>query len=237
MLLDIDDTLVDTRGAFRHALASVADSYLAPGWDADEITAFWRADAQGWYRAHARGEMTHRQQRMLRANALHAAFGGPPLDDVSYDAWDAAFERAFREGWRPHADAAALLDALEAAGIPYGAVSNADSAYQAGKLSAVGLQRVPLLVGVDTFGVGKPDPRVFLAGCERLGVAPAEAAYVGDEPDIDAQAAVDAGLALGVWVDRESWPPGRGEHWTDGPRLVRVAGLERVPELLAPLPA
>jgi putative hydrolase of the HAD superfamily len=201
VLLDIDDTLVDTRGAFRHALASMAAAHLAAGWDADELTAFWRADAQGWYRAHTRGEMTHREQRMLRANALHAAFGGGVLDDGAYDAWNADFERFFREGWRAHDDAGAFLDALDAAGIPYGAVSNADVAYQVGKLAAVGLERVPMLVGVDTFGVGKPDPRVFLAGCELLGVAPDEAAYIGDEPDIDAGAAVEAGLALGCCLN------------------------------------
>lgn len=225
VLLDIDDTLVDSRGAFRHALQVVGDLYLAPGFDVDHMTAHWRADAAGWYRAHARGEISHREQRMRRANLLHEAYGGPVLDEAGYDEWDAQFEAAFRAGWRAHEDALALLDALDEAGVVYGAVSNADSAYQTMKLAAVGLSRVSMLVGVDTFGVGKPDPRVFLEGARLLGVDPARTAYVGDEKDIDAGAAYAAGLAVGVWLDRPGGHPQPGEL---PPGAVRVESLVEV---------
>ncbi|WP_284327402.1 HAD family hydrolase [Demequina litorisediminis] len=130
VLLDVDDTLVDTRGAFRHALLRVADEYLDAGADPEAVLAHWRDDRDGWYRAHTRGEMTHREQRKRRAQDLHATFGGPALDDAAYDVWDAGFERHFREGWKPFPDAAPMLDALDAAGIPYGSVSNANLAYQ-----------------------------------------------------------------------------------------------------------
>ena len=45
ILFDIDDTLVDTKGAFRHALATVAAGYLADSVDADVLTTTWRTDA------------------------------------------------------------------------------------------------------------------------------------------------------------------------------------------------
>ena len=222
VLLDIDDTLVDTRGAFKHALATVAAQYLPAGWDADVLVTFWREDQHGWYRAYTRGEMDHREQRKRRANDLHAAFGGPQLDDAAYDAWDEGFEQAFKQGWKAHADAVALLDALDAAGIAYGAVSNADSRYQAGKLKAVGLDRVPMLVGTDRFGVGKPDGRVFREGARLLGLDSRLTAYVGDEKDIDAAAALEAGLGLGVWLDRPDGHPQPGEL---APGVVRVESL------------
>jgi len=233
VLLDIDDTLVDTRGAFRHALQVVGDVYLPGGFDVDAMTAHWRADAGGWYRAHARGEITHREQRMRRANLLHEAYGGPVLDDAGYDEWDAQFEAAFRDGWRAHDDVAALLDVLDEAGVVYGAVSNADSAYQTNKLAAVGLARVPMLVGTDTFGVGKPDPRVFVEGAQRLGVDPAAVAYVGDEKDIDAGAAYEAGLAVGVWLDRPGGHPQPGDLPAGSVRvesLIEVAAVLGVRE-------
>ena len=86
--------------------------------------------------------------------------------------------------------------------------------YQTLKLEAVGLAAdVPMLVGVDTLGVGKPDPRVFVEACRRLGTAPGRTVYVGDELDIDAQAASAAGL-LGVWLDRP------------GPRRIEVSAEE-----------
>ncbi len=107
VLFDVDDTLVDTVGAFRHALTSVASAYLSTPVDPDELTATWRTDVGGHYRAHTRGEITYREQRHRRANALHELYGGPVLDDEGYDAWNAEFEQAFRDGWRAHDDATA----------------------------------------------------------------------------------------------------------------------------------
>ncbi|MBU4213618.1 MAG: HAD family hydrolase [Actinobacteria bacterium] len=212
VLLDIDDTLVDTRAAFAHALAQVAGTYLPRlGADRlDELLATWRADHGGHYRAYTRGETDHRSQRMARANDLHAQFGGPVLDDAAYDRWDAQFEAGFVAGWAAHADAGPCVDRLLAAGVRIGALTNARVDYQRDKLARTGLgDRVPVLVGVDTLGVGKPDPRVFLEGCARLGTDPARTVYVGDELDVDAAAAVTAGL-VGVWLDRP------------GPRRVAV---------------
>jgi len=229
LLLDIDDTLVDTRGAFRHALGVVAETFLPAGYDVETMTAHWRTDASGWYRAHARGEISHREQRMRRANELHVAFGGPLLDEAAYDAWNAVFEAEFKEGWRAHPDADELLDTLDRCGIEYGAVSNADSSYQELKLARVGLSRMRMLVGVDRFGVGKPDPRLFHEGARLLGLDPATVAYVGDEKDIDAAAAVAAGLALGIWIDRPGGHPQPGDL-ADG--VVRVESLTDIPEVL-----
>ena len=229
ILLDIDDTLVNTRAAFRRGLAAVAEHYLPPEADLDAMGIHWRIDANGWYRAHTRGELTHREQRMRRANELHAAFGGSELDDDAYAAWDTIFEAGFRDGWEAHGDAQGLLDTLDSCGIAYGAVTNADSSYQERKLERSGLGRVPMLVGIDRFGAGKPDPRVFLEGARLLGLDPAAVAYVGDEKDIDANAAADAGLAVGIWLDRPGSPPQAGQT---GKNVVRIESLSEVAGVL-----
>lgn len=230
VLLDIDDTLVNTRAAFRRALAAVAEHYLPGPHDLDAMGIHWRIDSSGWYRAHTRGEMTHREQRMRRANELHEAFGGDTMDDEEYAAWDKVFEAGFRAGWIAHEDADGMLDTFDRCGIDYGAVSNADHDYQERKLVLSGLGRVRMLVGMDRFGVGKPDPRVFLEGARMLGLDPASVAYVGDEKDIDAGAAAEAGFAVGIWLDRPGSPPQAGEL---GAHVIRIESLSEVPHVLA----
>lgn len=204
VLFDIDDTLVDTRSAFASALAAVAERYLphvAQERHAD-LLAVWRADAGGHYARYTRGETGYAEQRRTRADELQQAFGGAPLDAEGYAAWNAVFEEGFANAWAAHTDARDVVDRLLAAGLAVGALSNASVAYQTSKLERAGLHpTVPMLVGVDTLGVGKPDPRVFAEACRRLGTEPGRTAYVGDELDVDARAAVAAGL-LGVWVDR-----------------------------------
>lgn len=204
VLFDIDDTLVDTKGAFGTALATIARRYLpdvTPDQDVDVVT-FWRADANEHFARYTRGEVGHVEQRMARANELHEQFGGPALDDAGFAAWDDVFDASFRAAWSAHEDVDAVLERLLDAGLHLGALTNAARAYQTDKLERTGLaDRVPLLVGVDTLGFGKPDPRVFVEACRRLGTAPETTAYVGDELDVDARAASGAGL-VGIWLDR-----------------------------------
>ncbi|WP_250444546.1 HAD family hydrolase [Actinotalea sp. C106] len=230
VLFDIDDTLVDTRGAFGAALEQIVTTYLpqAAGRQ-DEVLAHWRADVDGHYARYTRAELGYREQRMARANALHAEFGGAVLDEASYAAWDEVFEAGFSSAWTAHAEAAAAVDVLISSGVAVGALSNAGTAYQTSKLERVGLgARVPMLVGVDTLGVGKPDPAVFLEACRRLGTVPARTVYVGDELDVDARAAVEAGL-LGVWVDRPG--PRRTEISEDEVQAARALGVAVVRSL------
>ncbi len=231
ILLDVDDTLVDTKAAFRHAIVATASEYLPASTDMEEATTAWRRDRGGYYRAYTRGEMDHFTQRKLRVHDLHAQFGGPTLTDAEYVEWEKIFEAAFQEGWEAHPDAEPFLDALDARGIAYGALSNAQASYQEHKLAAVGLGRVPMLVGVDTFGVGKPDPRVFLEACRRLGSEPAQTYYVGDEFDIDARAAVEAGLR-GVWCERAGTWASRDPAEVQRAGVVHVATLSELLPLL-----
>lgn len=239
ILFDIDDTLVDTRGAFGTALATIARRYLpdvTPDRDADLVT-FWRADVNDHFGRYTRGEIGQVEQRMSRANELHAEFGGPVLDDAAYAAWDDVFDASFRDAWAAHEDVDGVLARLVDAGLHVGALTNAALAYQTDKLERTGLaDRVPLLVGVDTLGFGKPDPRVFEEACRRLGTEPARTAYVGDELDVDARAARAAGL-VGIWLDRPGarrlpvLPQDLAAAQEAGVRVI--ASLDQLPEVLA----
>ncbi len=220
VLLDVDDTLVDTRGAFEEAVAAVAAAYLPPGARVADVLGAWRADSGGWYRRYTRGEIGYLTQRHARANELHSLFGGPELDEAGFARWDEVFESAFSEAWRAHHDATEAVAELVSRGLAVGALTNAAVGYQTRKLARAALAEVPVLVGMDTLGVGKPDPRVFREACRRLGTEPGRTAYVGDELDIDAVAAVRAGL-VGVWLDR----PGTRRHPVPDAEIVEAREL------------
>jgi len=227
VLLDIDDTLVDTRGAFRGALFVLLGTWL-PHLDAEAREAAllrWAQDPGGHFRAYTRGEIDMESQRRARIVDLHAAFGGPELSRAELADWSARYEALIQELWRLTPDALDLLDALDAAGIRVGAVTNSHRDYQVAKLTRVGLAtRLPVVSCLDDLGYGKPRAEIYHHACRLLGVTPERAAYVGDELDIDARGARDAGL-LGIWLDRH----GSGLEPGD---VAVVRTLAEVPRLL-----
>lgn len=223
VLLDLDDTLVDTRAAFRAAIHQALDVWLPelPAEQREPAVLRWAEDPGGFFRAYTRGELTMEQQRAHRVADLHLTFGGPVLGDEELRAWVSGYEAAFEAAWRLLPGAIELLAELERAGLPFGAVTNASRRLQTGKLARVGLtERLPLLACVDDVGRGKPDPAIWHLACDRLGVRPDRAAYLGDELDVDARGARDAGL-LGIWFDRH----GTGHRPPDVPVVTALAEL------------
>ncbi len=189
------------------------------------------ADAEGHFRAYTRGEIDVVEQRRRRAASLHAAFGGPAVDAALFEQWDAAYEAAFRAAWRACPDAAPLLDALDAAGLPRGVVTNMRIGYQREKLLVAGLlERVGVLVGYGRLRRRQTrSPRCTGTRARCWASIRRRSAYVGDELDVDARGAREAGL-LGVWLDRH----GSGQSPPDVP-VVR--SLDELPTLLGIAPA
>ncbi|HXJ64014.1 MAG TPA: HAD-IA family hydrolase, partial [Actinomycetota bacterium] len=80
---------------------------------------------------------------------------------------------------------------------------------------------VRVISGVE--GMEKPDPAIFRLALERMGVAAADAAYVGDNVLYDVEPAEALGMT-GVLLDR------RGRHEDFGG--VRIASLDALPGVL-----
>lgn len=152
--------------------------------------------------------------------------GAPGMTTDEADAWFDRYIEHYKAAWTVFPDVVPVLDVL-AADYRHGVLSNSSLANQDPKLRDLGLRdRFEVLVCAVELGVSKPDAAAFLAACEALGLPPGEVAYVGDQPEIDARGARDAGL-LPVWIDRDG---GRGP----GPEGVhRIEGLDLLPELLA----
>lgn len=207
-MFDIDDTLVDLHQAMKDAMIAASRPLVphlgAGDWDA--FAAMYMADADHFYDRYVAGEFTFAEQRGLRARAVMAQFGVSGFDSAAEQRWIADFEEAQPAYIRAYPDVVPVLDALDAAGVPYGAVSNNVHDYQRAKLDVAGLSRIRVLVGIDTVDAAKPDPRVFAEGCRLLGTTPAQTLYVGDNYVIDAEGSSQAGLQ-GVWLDRKGGGP------------------------------
>lgn len=86
------------------------------------------------------------------------------------------------------------LVSLRDAGYRLGVISNADGRIEA-LLQSRGLrEHFEFILDSQVVGVEKPDPRIFQAGVERMGVPPEECLYVGDLYPVDVVGARGAGL-------------------------------------------
>ncbi len=95
----------------------------------------------------------------------------------------------------------AVLEDLEARGVPWGVVSNKAEALVALVLQRLGYdRRAAAVVGGDTLAERKPDPAPVLHACALAGVEPSACVYVGDDPRD-----IEAGRAAGLYTVAAAW--------------------------------
>jgi len=112
--------------------------------------------------------------------------------------------------WTAHdPQAPESLALVRRSGARAAAISNSNGSV-ASVLAAVGLgPYLDFVVDSGEVGIEKPDPRIFELALARAGVAPAEAAYIGDFYSIDVKGATAAGLRAvlldpgGFWGARD----------------------------------
>ena len=116
-----------------------------------------------------------------------------------YDAFGSA------ERWRTYDDVPRAFERLRARGLKLGVISNWDRRLES-LLAGLGIgASLDSTVCSADVGLHKPDPRIFELACTRLGVAPGEAAHVGDHHYADVLGASASGLTA-VLIDRHGGP-------------------------------
>ncbi len=125
---------------------------------------------------------------------------------------------------------AELLDALDARGVAWGIVTNKPAGLARGVVEGFGwATRCQVLVGGDTLPQRKPDPAPLRFACERLGIAPGDAIYVGDDlRDIEAARAAGMVSVAALWGYREPHEDPRqwgADHAFDGAGALLDSGL------------
>jgi HAD superfamily hydrolase (TIGR01549 family) len=123
-----------------------------------------------------------------------------------------AFEVFFDERQRVtlYDDAHGALQFLSAR-FPLVSVSNGNADLQ--RVGLAGYFRAA--ISAREFGVGKPDPRIFLAAAGALEMAPEHVLHVGDDATLDGLGALNAGMQS-AWLNRADhlWPHEMTPHLT-----------------------
>ena len=224
LLLDAGDTIIFMDyGALAEALANLGE-HVEPD-QLERSMPVAKSAYQTVVRENAQHE--HGWFVLVRSLLLEAGVGAERAEGLLQPL------RAIHEDfyfWRkpPNGLSDALSRAREA-GIRLGVVSNSE-----GRLESV-LDRIGLsgwfevIVDSHLEGVAKPDPEIFARALTRMGVAPANAIYAGDLPEVDLVGADAAGMH-GVLVDAFG-------AYVARPELPRVASVSQLVDELLALPA
>ncbi len=104
--------------------------------------------------------------------------------------------------WTLYDDVVRTLEALRRRRLATGVISNVVGGLEEALIDLGLAPLLDVIVTSDQVGVTKPHPRIFEAALQRAGVAPAEALFVGDQPDSDVAGARAAGMQA-LLLDRD----------------------------------
>lgn len=190
ILFDLDDTLVDRdRSIERYAPRFIErfSAHLGEISAAALAKAISDADRSGY---RPRGELF---EELLAS----VSWRSPPGADEMADHWHSVFGTCAQ----PATGLDATLKALSDRGLRIGVVTNsARPAVQNAKIDTVGIRRhLDSVVISGEVGIEKPDERIFQMALAELGLEPAQAWFVGDNPVKDVLGASAVGLTP-VWM-------------------------------------
>jgi len=228
VLFDLDDTLHDDTATYRRAAERVAQDVAAErGIDAAALLAAYVAQAESFWKNLA-AEHLGTPLVGVRAGMWRAALGAVGLDDAALaERCGAAYNRYRKDHLQIWPGALELLASLRSRGLKLALVTNGFAETHREKIVLLQLEDVFDEVFIaDEVGMLKPDPRLFALACERLGVAPAAAAMVGDRYERDIRGAHNVGLFT-VWLNVRDETVPAGAPQPDA-TVSAIADVERV---------
>jgi putative hydrolase of the HAD superfamily len=214
ILFDLDETLFDRTNSVA-AFVSDQDTRFAGR--------LGESDAQQWcarFLVHdARGSVA----KSVVYTRLLEEFGGAPglVEDLVQD------YRASRALYaRSVGGMAETLESLCFSGLQLGIITNGETEFQSRTIEALGLTAwIDTVLISEQEGLRKPDRALFERAAARLGVAPSECIFVGDNPVADILGAAASGMRTTWFSPDATWP----SHLPAMPGVV----IKAFPEVVA----
>jgi putative hydrolase of the HAD superfamily len=212
VLFDMDETLVDwsqregDRVVVRRQHLQKLYNYLAAaGHEMPDVDVFGQTYAsilsQRWRAVDPLAEKTPRYIDILREIMNHIEV---PVDTLDFIHLQSLIVGMLQTGVRAFADARAVLETIRAAGVKTGLLTNAPYPMfiREAELEALNLSGlIDVRLTAEDVGYQKPNPAAFTPLLDKLGAAPEEAVFVGDDLKDDISGAQRAGMRA-VWVKR-----------------------------------
>lgn len=180
VLFDLDDTLYVEAEFFRSGFGAIARTLAAAGHGDAAALAAQIYDIH-WH---------ENRERVFNVAAERLGFSPELIPQLVREFRDHVPELSLA------AEVRILLAELRGR-YALGCVSDGHAAVQRGKLAALGVELLlDAVVVSDELGrdAWKPDPRPFWECCRRLGAAPQQSVFVGDNPERDVRGALAAGM-------------------------------------------
>ena len=177
VLFDLDGTLLDTLPGITCSLNAALRAHGEPERTPDEVRSF-----------------VGNGVRLLIARAAAGGASRPDFAPLLAD-FRAHYSAHAAEGSAPYPGIPELVSALRARGLKLGVVTNKDEDAARALVDRFFPGAFDRICGGNAGRPAKPDPASPLAALAALGVAPAEALYVGDS-GVDAATARGAGIPL-----------------------------------------
>jgi putative hydrolase of the HAD superfamily len=219
LLLDMDDTLVDSQKAYQRSLAAVG---IDPGSDAYRAARARVKDRLGEGHVCARNRLLYFKERAERLSLASPAGILQLMEN-----YERALEAEVGAQWKA-LGRDRLLQALTAAG-PAAIVTNENTRTQLIKLRAIDpdARFFRWVVTSEEVGAEKPAPRLFEEALQRIGCPARDCLMVGDSLQTDVLPALRLGMraALSREFVREPGDPPAG--------VPVLARLDDLPALLA----
>ena len=190
ILVDLDDTLIDDRGAMADAVILFRKTHqLCLDEEDHVISSRWDEVGRSLWKRMSLGEVGFEEQRRIR---LRRTFG-LEIPDHEADSLFASYLTFYQASWRTLPGTDGFL--LRTSHLPRAIVTNGKGRQARAKLEKLGLaSHFEFVVTPDDCGVRKPDARIFLHALRLLGVAPFDALMIGDNEEAD----IAPALALGM---------------------------------------
>ena len=224
LFFDIDGTLLDEDSAERKAGMAFqkehADLFPQPS---QVFADAWRSLTEFHVQRFLKGEISFREQRIARMQALFGRVGRTLTETESITLFE-TYLKHYEANWCLFGDVRECLQILK--GKDLGIISNGDSRQQRRKLEQLHIRELfdPVIISSD-LNISKPDPRIFLEACRQAGKRPQECIYVGDNFEVDILGSRGAGLK-GIWLNRT------GENRNEEADLTVIRSLSELSNVI-----